>query len=92
MPEKPAGKRTPAQRRALNKYQKENYVVCAAKLKKEDAEKLRAALEKDGQTVNSFFTACALDYLDSLRPAWEKTLSPSPAAAPAPGEEAGHDE
>lgn len=55
--------RTQAQRDALNKYQKKKYVVCAAKLKKEDAEKLRAALELDGQTVNGFLTACALDYI-----------------------------
>lgn len=54
---------TDAQRRARNKYQKNNYVVCAAKLKKEDADALRAALERNGQTINSYLTACALDYI-----------------------------
>lgn len=55
--------RTQAQRNALNKYQKKKYVVCAAKLKKEDADALRAALERNGQTINSYLTACALDYI-----------------------------
>ena len=54
---------TDAQRRARNKYQKNNYVVCAAKLKKEDADALRVALERNGQTINSYLTACALDYI-----------------------------
>ena len=54
---------TDAQRRARNKYQSKNYIVCSAKLRKEDADALRAALEKDGQTVNGFLTACALDYI-----------------------------
>lgn len=54
---------TDAQRRARNKYQKNNYVVCAAKLKKEEADAIRAALERDGKTVNGFLTACALDYI-----------------------------
>ena len=55
--------RTQAQRDALNKYQKKKYVVCAAKLKKEDAESFRAALERNGQTINSYLTVCALDYI-----------------------------
>lgn len=54
---------TDAQRRARNKYQNKNYVVCSAKLKKEDADALRAALALEGQTVNGFLTACALDYI-----------------------------
>lgn len=55
---------TDAQRRARNKYQKSAYVVCAAKLKKADAERFRAALEQEGQTVNSYLTACAMAYLE----------------------------
>lgn len=54
---------TDAQRRARNKYQSKTYIVCSAKLRKEDADALRVALEKDGQTVNGFLTACALDYI-----------------------------
>lgn len=54
---------TDAQRRARNKYQSKKYIVCSAKLRKEDADALRAALEKDGQTVNGFLTACALDFI-----------------------------
>lgn len=56
---------TDAQRRARNKYQNKTYIVCSAKLKREDADALRAALEKDGQTVNGFLTACALDYISA---------------------------
>ena len=63
MPIQKNERRTQAQRDALNKYQKKKYVVCAAKLKKEEADALRAALEQDGQTVNGFLTACALDYI-----------------------------
>lgn len=63
MPVPKTGKRSERQRQTLNRYQKENYIVIAAKMKKSDAEKLRAALEANGQTVNSFVTACALDYI-----------------------------
>lgn len=63
MPLPKTGKRSEKQRQTLNRYQKENYIVIAAKVKKSDAEKLRAALEQDGQTVNGFLTACALDYI-----------------------------
>lgn len=63
MPLPKTGKRSEKQRQTLNRYQKEKYVVCAAKLKKEDAESFRAALERNGQTINSYLTACALDYI-----------------------------
>ena len=63
MPVPKTGKRSERQRQTLNRYQKEKYIVIAAKVKKDDAEKLRAALALDGQTINSFLTACALDYI-----------------------------
>ena len=64
MPVPKTGKRSEKQRETLNRYQKENYIVIAAKIKKFDAERLRAALEQEGQTINSFLTACAMTYLD----------------------------
>lgn len=64
MPVPKTGKRSEKQRQTLNRYQKENYIVIAAKIKKSDAERLRAALEQEGQTINSFLTACAMTYLE----------------------------
>lgn len=63
MPVPKTGKRSERQRQTQNRYQKENYIIVAAKMKKGDAEKLRAALALDGLTINSFVTACALDYI-----------------------------
>ena len=64
MPVPKTGKRSEKQRQTLNRYQKDKYIVIAAKIKKSDAERLRAALEQEGQTVNSFVTACAMAYLE----------------------------
>ena len=75
MPVPKTGKRSEKQRQTLNRYQKENYIVIAAKIKKSDAERLRAALEQEGQTVNSFLTACAMTYLEE-HPAPELQAEP----------------
>lgn len=75
MPVPKTGKRSEKQRQTLNRYQKENYIVIAAKIKKSDAERLRAALEQEGQTINSFLTACAMTYLEE-HPAPELQAEP----------------
>lgn len=72
MPLPKTGKRTEAQRRARNKYEKDKFVICAAKLKVETAEAFKRAAAAQGTTVNAIFTACALDYIAAHDPGQDR--------------------
>lgn len=63
MPLPKNGKRTDAQRRARNKYEKDKFTIVAAKLKIETADSFKRAAAANGTTVNAILTACALDYI-----------------------------
>ena len=63
MPLPKTGKRTEAQRRARNRYEKDKFTIVAAKLRIETAEDFKRAAAANGTTVNAILTACALDYI-----------------------------
>lgn len=75
MPLPKTGKRTDAQRRAQNKYDRENVTVLSCKMRKSDAEDFKAACKDSGTTVNAVFTRAAEEFVKNY--AEEKLLNGS---------------
>lgn len=63
MPLPKTGKRTDAQRRAQNKYDRENVTVLSCKMRKSDAEDFKAACKDSGTTVNAVFAGAAAKFM-----------------------------
>lgn len=69
------GKRTDAQRRAQNKYDRENVTVLSCKMRKSDAEDFKAACKDSGTTPNAVFNTAVAEFMQDY--AEEKLLNGS---------------
>lgn len=64
MPLPKTGTRTDAQRRARNKWEKNNTIVLGCKMRRDDAEQFKSACYSAGTTPNAVFTAAAADFME----------------------------
>lgn len=64
MPLPKTGNRTEAQRRARNKWEKNNTVVLGCKMRRDSAEQFKSACYSAGTTPNAVFTAAAADFME----------------------------
>lgn len=67
MPMPRGEKKSAAQRRAQNAYDKKNFCVLGCKIKKADAEEFKAACKDSGTTVNAVFTAAAAEFMENYK-------------------------
>ena len=82
MPLPKTGKRTEAQRRARNKYEKGRFTILGAKVTIEMADQVKRACAAAGTTPNAIIISCLRDFLEQ-HPAPEI----EPEAAPVEPEE-----